>query len=1123
MGDRYNPLGVSGMINPYKDQYSSSYSGSSRNQMSDYEQELNPVFDQQMQGELQGRRQIQPLRKILDLLQRGQYVSANIVNGILSGDTAKEILTAAWQGATGEVKGSYSDVIREHFKEWGEKKLFKNAPEGSLRGQVDNAKVFGFLGDIFLDPTTYIGFGASKGATAAAKAYADDVVRVLSKEIGEKIGKEGAEVGLKQFGKGPMTQILDRAYREAYRKSLRMGGQELSEGLAKKIGDLPGLEDLTAKLADPSVYGKAGESAWNLGILGRSEVAAGTHPAFNRGMSAMSRIIKENPASATLADAWWSVMNRGPIAKIRELVNIRSPYATSVRHKELQEANQFLKNREAEMAMDVRRTVIELSEEERTQVFDLMSRAEQAKKVASEVTADPSQLAIGMEVSPTSVRAMLTDPTVMESLGIKDPEKIRKAIDDIQTLTEGWNVKTKEITEALGMNYSDLTDYLPTALKTSGTSFRGSGGTGFMKHRKMTKIEHTADDLTRVEWLYGATTEEARDILSKTPGLGSISTNLEESLLARGIAQTKLEQRFNIVEQFGEMGVPIAEMGQKAQQALRHGIDDPKLGLKTIQGVPGLEGKLFDYEVATVAEHAMNLTGPKNINSVQQLFQKFTSFWKGIVTMTPGFHLRNFYSNQIMQIMKHGAAAMDPKNMTDALSGVLYALDKTNLKKAASDFSMDHRILAKRLKTSRGNLTLDTLSDEAMRRGVISTDLMGSNAESILEQSMAKVSASPLSKDFAGRKASRWAGQRIENIARFQSFVMDYEAAAARGIDDALGIAEKIRLDEDALNYAALEAKKWFMDYGDLSDFEQSTLKQIIPFYSWLRKNIANQVQAVVLYPEIFSTVPKLEEFFTYESPDYDPDYLPDWMKQMGMFPTGQLEDGSFRMFNPNFPYQDLNKIPLTWEEDSWIPKLTFAEAKDDIVAGMHPMIRSAMSLATENGYDFFYKQELGETGDAPYLMRLFASNPGIIGLVDGLQSARGLNSTMQVDENGKLQIDGQVASLLEQNMPLLRWFEFLFYLPQAVIPGLEDMIERGTNAQDDYEGMAETLQLMSYYLGVKFSPADLEKEKLRVGRDIYYQSRDILNDQNRDTAGAQTRRMQYNNTTDASIRRLRG
>ena len=671
----------------------------------------------------------------------------------------------------------------------------------------------------------------------------------------------------------------------------------------------------------------------------------------------------------------------------------------------------------------------------------------------------------------------------------------------------------------------DISDYFPIVIKNPAVAGTGKRGTGswFTQKRKMTVGEHTETDINRIMWLNQSTREEAIDML-KRGNLSSVNMDVKEALLARGIAQTKMAQRVNIVEQFKELGIPISEMNDTARRALMHGIDDPKLGLKTLERVhPDLEGLLFDYETATVIEHALNLTGPKNINSVQQLFQKFTSFWKGIVTMTPGFHLRNFYSNQITQFMKHGSAAMDPRKMTDSLVGVLYALDKTNLKKAAADFGLDEGLVAKVLNHRYGNFSVKELADEGMRRNVISTRLMGQDpadiAESISKTSIGK-KINPMGKDFAGRKASRWMGERVENLARFQSFMMDYGDAAARGLDNVT-----MKMDDEALSYAAMEAKKWFLDYGDLSDFEQGTLKQAIPFYAWLRKNIANQVQAIVLYPELFSMVPKLEEFFTYEHPDYDEDLIPPWMKQMGMFPTGKLEDGSFRMFNPNFPYQDLNKIPLVWEEDRWLPRLSTEEAKRDIVGAMNPLIRSFVSgVMMDDGYNFFYQNELGETGDAPYLMRLVASNPGIIGMVDGIQRARGLESGMGIDENGKLQINAKVAQLLEQNMPLLKWAEMMFYMPaDLLIPGLEDFIQEKTGAVDSYEGIEETLQFMSRWLGIKFKSADLETLKMELGRDIYYRSQDILREQKSAEPGAEIRRMDYRGRTDQTIRRLLG
>jgi len=70
---------------------------------------------------------------------------------------------------------------------------------------------------------------------------------------------------------------------------------------------------------------------------------------------------------------------------------------------------------------------------------------------------------------------------------------------------------------------------------------------------------------------------------------------------------------------------------------------------------------------------------------------------------------------------------------------------------------------------------------------------------------------------------------------------------------------------------------------------------------------------------------------------------------------------------------------------------------------------------------------------------------------------------------------------------------------------------------------MEETLQLMSYYLGIKFSPADVEAEKLRVRRDLYYSARDALSAQTRDEPERRLSRERSRDRVNESIRRLGG
>lgn len=92
--------------------------------------------------------------KVLDLLSRGQYVSANTVENILEGDFSN-IPTDISKGLSGEKKGSYIDLAQKYLPE--------NIPNWAKVG-------VGFIGDVLLDPTTYVGIGSLTKAGQTAKA-----------------------------------------------------------------------------------------------------------------------------------------------------------------------------------------------------------------------------------------------------------------------------------------------------------------------------------------------------------------------------------------------------------------------------------------------------------------------------------------------------------------------------------------------------------------------------------------------------------------------------------------------------------------------------------------------------------------------------------------------------------------------------------------------------------------------------------------------------------------------------------------------------------------------------------------------------------------------------------------
>lgn len=139
----------------------------------------------------------------LDLLSAGQYVSAGIAKGIVDEDSTVisnvlSGLSAANPFGKGNEAGehSYSDVLEESG--W--------TPD-SLGGKIAKGTV-GFLGDVFLDPTTYLtlGIGAAlKGGNGALKAAkvtdkvididkATDIVTKFFANSGEEISEQQIKV-----------------------------------------------------------------------------------------------------------------------------------------------------------------------------------------------------------------------------------------------------------------------------------------------------------------------------------------------------------------------------------------------------------------------------------------------------------------------------------------------------------------------------------------------------------------------------------------------------------------------------------------------------------------------------------------------------------------------------------------------------------------------------------------------------------------------------------------------------------------------------------------------------------------------------------------------------------------
>lgn len=123
---------------------------------------VNPLV---REGEGEKRAFSGAMGKLLDLLSRTSSASATAASYALDDDSSTTIGKGIIEGITGRSKKSYSDVIAEQ----------------GVTNPIVKA-VGGFVGDVALDPMTYLGIKSTKGtnlyeaAAQAGKARTDDVV-----------------------------------------------------------------------------------------------------------------------------------------------------------------------------------------------------------------------------------------------------------------------------------------------------------------------------------------------------------------------------------------------------------------------------------------------------------------------------------------------------------------------------------------------------------------------------------------------------------------------------------------------------------------------------------------------------------------------------------------------------------------------------------------------------------------------------------------------------------------------------------------------------------------------------------------------------------------------------------
>jgi hypothetical protein len=224
-----------------------------------------------------------------------------------------------------------------------------------------------------------------------------------------------------------------------------------------------------------------------------------------------------------------------------------------------------------------------------------------------------------------------------------------------------------------------------------------------------------------------------------------------------------------------------------------------------------LKDHKFAPELAKVIDNYYQRINPKELNVIFRTFDKIQNIWKAQALVAPSYHIRNEGGN----LWNNFLAGVGPDGYKEATVIQLASKTKEGLKKYAPIVDEMKKL---------------GVIDEGWYSADIAEDVMKTAGEAKTTIGGIAKKLNPLSQDFFAYKANKAVGSVMENNAR----MAHYLSKKAQGLSP-----EK----------AAESVRKYLFDYGDLTTFERTVMKRIFPFYTWTRKNLPIQLEALFTQP----------------------------------------------------------------------------------------------------------------------------------------------------------------------------------------------------------------------------------------------------------------------------------
>ncbi len=353
----------------------------------------------------------------------------------------------------------------------------------------------------------------------------------------------------------------------------------------------------------------------------------------------------------------------------------------------------------------------------------------------------------------------------------------------------------------------------------------------------------------------------------------------------------------------------------------------------------------------------------EDINAILAKFDQFTNIFKASVTsIFPSFHGRNAISNVLNSFLDIGYSALNPARhvMSSQIVSSSYKVNSLKSKILKGDMEANaelYKELSRPAFTDKRGYTWTNgqiqqiLKDNNIALGNqfagridvdrhVSIDMLPQLSEKLFPETVT-TGKNIRNKAVGAVKAPFEAGQKVGQAIEDHSRIIHFLEHMDRTGD---------------IQLAAERTKMFLFDYGDLSNFERTFMRRIIPFYTWMKKNVELQTKVLMTTPGRISQ--EVHVFNTLSSvmsqgnglTDEEYNQLPDYMKNQFMIVTSR----------------DGNKLHVLSNLGSPLEAAFASIQPKNLLTSTNPLLRLPAELTT--GYDTFKGGMMADTNNASLL-----------------------------------------------------------------------------------------------------------------------------------------------------------